>query len=254
MKENFQSRFVFDIPLFAGLFFLFVLFYGIESFTHECGHYIAARVVGHRQPVIHYKSTDTGRNALQEEFRWFGKTYKDKIARRERLPNHERYAEVCTQLEDAWEQMKAQKFTREHAIIAMAGPLETVLTGMVGLLIMLYKRKKFEQAERLKVWQWIVVFAALFWLVPAVGLFAGIAFMVVPGLSDTSSDIYRMCLHFGINNSVVYLAMGALGVMAVVATFKLVPRKQRLTLGMALIVGGTTGYFLWNIVGPVVLP
>ena len=48
--------------------------------------------------------------------------------------------------------------------ITLGGPLQTIITGTTGLILLFIFRKSFYSKEKLFLWQWIMIFITLFWL------------------------------------------------------------------------------------------
>jgi hypothetical protein len=250
-----KGSFVFDRRLFAGLFVLFLFMYMVHVLTHEGGHYLAARAFGHRHAHIHYKYTDTGRNALLEEYRTLNKQRNAAYEKNIPFPQEDRYILVLKKMDSIWHASIVKKFGNEETIIVAAGQLETMLTGTIGVSLILLYRKRFLRQEKLIAPQWIIVFVALFWLDFVGSLIARIFHLLfVYDAADTNSDVFKVSLHFGWNPTAVIFIKGMLGVVALWITFIHIPVRQRCTLIIAAFTGGLAGYFLWEYIGPMLLP
>ena len=49
-------------------------------------------------------------------------------------------------------------------MLTAAGPLQTMISGTIGLLMLLLTRSSFAGKEQLSPWQWVLIFMTLFWL------------------------------------------------------------------------------------------
>src|SRR5690606_12000069 len=56
-------------------------------------------------------------------------------------------------------------FTKsELFLITLGGPLQTIFTGTLGVLLLLYNQKKIISLKKLKIIHWVYIFLSLFWL------------------------------------------------------------------------------------------
>lgn len=140
--------------------------------------------------------------------------------------------------------------------ITLAGPLETIITGTLGLLLLFAFRRSFENATQLNLKQWGCIFLTLFWLRPLTNLFTWIAGYFITGRFLKGGDEIRMAqyLHLPEWSLLVLTALiGALVLMLVL--FKFIPSKQRLTFILAGLSGGIFGYCVWLLwLGKYIMP
>ena len=50
---------------------------------------------------------------------------------------------------------------KENFYIALGGPLQSMLTGTIGFLLVIFYRKQYTSVAKLAIWQWIQVFLSL---------------------------------------------------------------------------------------------
>ena len=237
-------EYVFDLRLFVLLTFGFITFTVIGTISHESGHYAMARHFGF-QADIHYSFTNV--HLDQKEGQFFRVTwirYKSQIKANKTFPEKERYDRIVNQ------------YKRAGIWITFGGPLQTMLTGTIGLIMMIIFRRSFLSSERLSFWLWIIVFITLFWLRQTTNFIMAIFSSIVQGSIRSFGDETYLAKYY---NSPVWLisAITALiGVtILVVVIFKFIPVKQRLTFITAGLFGGVTGYIFWLVVfGKMIMP
>lgn len=140
--------------------------------------------------------------------------------------------------------------------ISLGGPLQTMLTGSIGLLLIFLYRGRFRGAESLAVWQWLIVFIALFWLRQTANLTTWIGGYLWKGRWSERGDEIRLAKDLGMPEWTILSFTGLFGlsVLALVI-FKIISVKLRWTFILAGLFGGVTGYVLWlYVVGRIVLP
>lgn len=181
----------------------------IGTLSHECGHYIAATLMGIKAHIsygmtsfIHYS-----KNVSSNEWLW----------------------------------------------IIVAGPLQTMLTGTVGFLLLF---KFVKPTSNLSFTQWILVFLALFWLRQPANLFSGIANLLATGNYPQNGDEIKLSRHFNIPGLAISIVTAIIGIIiSTIVVFKFVPVNQRFTFILAGITGGLIGAFVWLCwLGPVIMP
>lgn len=150
-----------------------------------------------------------------------------------------------------------EKVTPLHgALITLGGPVQTILTGMVGLGLLRY-RKSAMQESGLRLLDWVAVFLALFWLREVFNLAAGLALnLFYPEVNPFGGDELGLSQALHLPDGAVPIALGILGFWAAWhVVFTVVPKPLRLTFIAAGLVGGLAGFFLWmEYLGPWFLP
>lgn len=140
----------------------------------------------------------------------------------------------------------------EKLLIDMGGPMQTMLTGTAGLLLLVLQRKRFNGRQRLLWTQWLLIFITLFWLRQSANMIMGIRSLGRLGRDDESQIAYL--LHWPLPS--IGLVTGGIGLLVLaVVTFRFIPATQRLTFMLAGLAGGIAGFWLWLIrFGPVLMP
>ena len=145
---------------------------------------------------------------------------------------------------------------RDAFLFTLGGPLQTILTGTIGFILLFLFRKSYQSAQRLSFGQWTLIFISLFWLRQTANFVAGnILYLVRVEFTGRSDEIkLSRWLHLpDYSISSVTALIGALVLAAVL--FEFIPTAQRFTFILSGIIGGTLGYFLWlEWFGKIIMP
>ncbi|MFA6571341.1 MAG: hypothetical protein WCT77_08900 [Bacteroidota bacterium] len=143
-----------------------------------------------------------------------------------------------------------------YLLILIGGPIQTMLTGTIGLILLWIFRKSFYNTERLSIVQWCFIIISLFWLRQTANLVTWIGGYFYTGHFSTRGDEIRIALYLGLpfwSLSVLTAIIGAF-ILALII-FKIIPGKQRLTFVISGFTGGITGYILWLVLlGKYIMP
>jgi len=134
----------------------------------------------------------------------------------------------------------------DRILMVLGGPIETMGTGCIGLLLLFIRRKRFYATKWLSSGQWLIIFLSLFWLRQTTNFVMWTGNYLLTGDLSTRSDEVRLAKYFHIpiwSLSVVTAMIGAY--VLYVITFKVIPAQQRLVFMLAGIVGGVLGYLIW---------
>jgi hypothetical protein len=145
---------------------------------------------------------------------------------------------------------------QDSFIIRLCGPLQTVCTGTIGFLLLLYNKKAFYSSSELNFKKWIIVFVSLFWLREVFNfLHDFIRFLTDAGFSSGNDEV-RLTEYLNINKwSITLPAAVIASLLLMIIVFKFIPAKQRLTFLISGLFGGFLGFYLWlNLLGPIVMP
>jgi hypothetical protein len=145
---------------------------------------------------------------------------------------------------------------REDFLFILGGPLQTLLTGTTGLVLLVLFRRSFFAAERLSFSQWLVVFLSLFWLRQVANLVGWLACYLKTGQFRCRADEIKLseALHLPLWFLLVVTAIiGA--IISVIVIFKFIPLRQRFTFILSGLVGGIVGFALWmGVLGEIIMP
>lgn len=230
------------MKLFLSLVSTFILFTFIGTLTHELGHFAAAKYLG-LQPTLHYQSVTLELSKNDIELDKILGLYQKEIDAKENFPAKKRYDEIM------------ETETKNDFTTKAAGPIQTILTGTIGFILLLMFRKKYFAALVLNWRQWLLVFFTLFWLREVFNLIIAIAKIIFTKEKEFYGDEYILSdylslPHFGL--PIITAVIGFL--ICSIVVFKFVPFAQRKIFIAAGFVGGVIGYFLWMYVfGPLLL-
>lgn len=141
-------------------------------------------------------------------------------------------------------------------IITLCGPLQTMITGTIGFLLLLYYKSSFSKSNALNFRQWLLIFISLFWLRELFNFVQGIGVYFLKGHFPHSSDEVRLAEALDIH-PLSFTLPAALTASVILAwiIFKYIPVKQRLTFLISGLIGGLAGMYLWlYAIGPIVMP
>ena len=234
----------FDIRLFVLLTLGFILFTIIGTVSHESGHYLVARIFGFKSS-IHYNYTSS--NLEHKEWLFYRLTwirYRDQIKAGQSFPEKERFDRIVNE------------YKKTGIWFTLGGPLQTMLTGTLGLILMIVYRKRYLATERLSLWLWLIIFLSLFWLRQTANFITGIGSGLIRGRIRSFGDESYLSWHFHLpfwSMSAITAMIGV--IILVIVIFRFIPIKQRLTFITAGIVGGVSGFIFWLVLfGKMIMP
>jgi hypothetical protein len=132
--------------------------------------------------------------------------------------------------------------------ILVGGPLETMLTGTIGLVLLFYFRKSFVNATKLSLQQWLLIFISLFWLRQTANLAAWIGHYFIGGNISYNNDEIRYSEYLQLPRLTISILSAIIGVVVLtIIIIKFVPAKHRLTFITSGLAGGISGYVVWLI-------
>ncbi|NDJ00101.1 hypothetical protein GWA97_13505 [Flavobacterium sp. LaA7.5] len=235
-------EFSFKPRLFIYLYLGFVLATITGTQTHEMGHYVAAKYFGFN-PTLHYGSVSYGESAEQAEMEAFYDNNKKKIVSKESSPEKERFTNWFTGMQ------------QKYFLITLAGPVQTIITGTLGLVLLFYRRKKIK-LEGLKFIDWVLVILAFFWARQVLNFLVSITSVLLGKKFSTRGDEPRLSMFLELPKPTIGLITATIGAIILLwITFYLIPKNKRLTFICSGIVGCALGFWLWLVkLGPVILP
>ena len=233
----------FDIKLFALLFLAFVISTILGTISHEYGHYAVAKYLGYSS-TISYGYTNWNDKATDQFMDSTYSNYSKEIELQLEFPRKKEFDLV------------AKKQIHNGFWIILGGPFQTMLTGTLGFLFVLYHRKKIRNENALSISQWVIVFLCLFWLRQIANLVTWVAGYFFKGKFSLGGDEIGLAIHAGLPMGAILsiTACIALGILVFII-FKILPFNIRLTFILAGFSGGIFGYFFWLFwIGPILLP
>ena len=183
---------------------LFILFTIIGTITHELGHYTAGKSLGldcHINYAACFCLTEE-QIKISEEARSLLETY----GSRDSIPE-EIYKDYISR-------RKAVKETKS-IWVAIGGPLQTIITGTLGLIILLFRNRKFKGTV-FNNFDWLFVFLSLFWLREPFNLILSITKRITYGSgSFFGGDEYNISRRLGLWEGSLSTILGLIGLMIV---------------------------------------
>lgn len=220
-----------------------MLFTVIGTVSHELGHIAVARYFGYKT-TLHFGSMHYEESVLYSRItEIYSKNYSA--------------LESGTPFGHEKEYRAGMRIISEQALlITMGGPVQTLLTGIAGLLILIGIRT-YRRKEDFRWFDWLAVFSSLFWLREVFNVVMSVSKeMVSPNGSYFGGDEKKISGMLGLWTGTMPLLLGLIGLaVSLYVVFKVVPRRLQLTFIASGLVGGTCGFILWMyVVGPMVLP
>jgi hypothetical protein len=245
-----------DIKHLIFLSLAFVLFTIIGTVSHEYGHIIVAKSLGY-ETTLHYGSMNSYPKGYSND--------KDVIA-------FKKLTKDCVDVKyDSWPKElkdKAQEYknilekrywnekSNNDLFITIGGTLQTTLTGTIGLLILIWRRKIICK-KGMRTLDWLVVFLSLFWLREVFNLVTSIGGeLISPNGTWFGGDELYISRDLNLWSGTIPIILATIGtVIAIYVVFKIIPKKIRLTFILSGFVGAIMGFILWmHIIGPKILP
>lgn len=221
----------------------FVIFTAIGAVSHEYGHILVAKSFGY-DTFLHYGSMNYHFGELKDKLDDIYIDYQTDI---EHGNDFEKKAEY---------QHGLKKLASNGFWIAIGGPLQTILTGTIGLLFLIYRKKKIK-LYGLKFIDWLAIFLTLFWLREVSNLVLSIIDeMITPIGSWFGGDEKDISIYLNLWEGTFSVVLGLIGLfITLFVIFKVIPKRLRITFIIGGIFGGLIGFYLWMfIIGPVILP
>ncbi len=225
--------FIFDRKLFSWLTISFVIATVVGTISHEGGHYAVAKYYGYDAHINYMATwwTDTDEDKFLQSIY---EKYPKELASGEKFPEFEKFNHI-------------RAVHRRHSLwIILGGPLETMLTGTLGVICIFLLRKTFGNTSKLSFGQWFLVFVSLFWLRQTANATVWLGQYLLTGkLSGGGDEIYLAYRsHLPDWVPITVTALIGVAVLAVII-FKFIPLKQRVTFIASGLTGGIAGYLLW---------
>jgi hypothetical protein len=132
--------------------------------------------------------------------------------------------------------------------VLLGGPLQTMLTGTLGLVLLFLFRKSFQSANNLSFGQWTIIFVSLFWLRQPANFFAWVSKYIFKENFSSGCDEILLARYLQLPEWLILTLTAAIGVIVLAAViFKFIPLKYRLTFILSGFTGGIIGYVVWLI-------
>ena len=229
--------------LFILLSLTFIAFTIIGTQTHELGHYAAAKYLG-MKPTLHYQSVEFGEGENEVEINKILKQYQKEIYEKKDFPLKERYLFI------------EKKYNQNDFYSRLWGPLQTMLTGSIGFILLIIYREKYFYTTTLNWKLWLMIFISLFWLREVFNTTAAIILFLFSGRKEFFGDEFILSADLSLPAFAIPIITAIVGlIVCSIVVFKFVPASQRKTFIATGLVGGIVGFVFWMyILGPILLP
>ena len=140
--------------------------------------------------------------------------------------------------------------------ITLGGPIQTMLTGTIGFLLLLNQRRKFIETKNIKLYQWVCIFLSLFWLRQFANLVTWTIGYFINGKFSSNGDEVGLALSLKVPKGTIAISTALIGLAVLTfVIFKIIPIDKRITFISAGLFGGIFGYLFWLVwVGPILMP
>jgi hypothetical protein len=130
--------------------------------------------------------------------------------------------------------------------ITLGGPLQTMLTGTIGFILLFVFRKSFEQTNRLSFGQWTLIFITLFWLRQIANFVVLLTYYIFSGKLSARGDEIKMSRYLQVPDWTIIAITALIGAGILgITIFEFVPKIHRLTFILSGLIGGVAGYMIW---------
>ena len=229
-----------------------MLFTVIGTLSHELGHITMAELLGNDAKLFYGSMTSAPEGYWEDEdVIAFQKFFEDNREKLEANPTERK------KLLEPYFKPIEEKYPRNPSrsiLITIGGPLQTILTSIIGLF-MLYFRKSKHKSE-FKVLDWLGVFLALFILREVFNGVQGLLVEVFGKVEFYAGDEFGISKYLGWNIWALPSIMMIIGTaVSLYVIFKVIPIRYRLSFILAGLVGGLSGFAIWfGYLGPILLP
>jgi hypothetical protein len=225
--------------LFALLCLSFVIVTIAGTLSHEMGHIAVARYFGYETRLFYASSGQyTPRYKAVDKYY---KKYKNLIISGTPSPEKASYFRQYNTLK------------KEDNAINLGGPLQTIITGTVGVIALCIRRRKISK-KGMRFTDWFFLMLAFFWSRQLFNFLIKL-YSVLKG-HRSHSDESKIDSYYN-------LPVGTVSsISALVATvllswlvFFVLPKQERITFLASGICGSILGWFIWmHWLGPILLP
>ena len=222
----------------------FVCFTVIGTLSHELGHFAVAKYLGMENIELHYGSVSFDNPKIDSQRALYTK-YEIQIRENKDFPEKALYEKLNSDIK------------YNSLMVRLGGPFQTMLTGTIGLIVLILFGERFKINGNLKLIGWMWIYLSLFWLRQTANFFhAFIIFIINRFKWRHRSDemVLAHNLHLPIYS--ISFITGLIGILILLwITFFYLPRNVVRTFILGGFAGGITGYLIWFVwLGKYILP
>ena len=221
----------------------FILSTIIGTVSHEYGHYTVAKSLGYSSTVS-YGYTNWDDNNTRPFIDSTYSKYSNEINLNIDYPRKSEFDQI------------QQKLIKDDFWITLGGPIQTMLTGTLGLILLLNQRAKILRTQRINLYQWFCIFLSLFWLRQFTNLVTWVIGYFIKGKFSLNGDEIGLALSLGLPKETLAVCTAIIGLLILIfVVLKIIPVDKRITFISAGLFGGIFGYLFWlYCIGPIVMP
>ncbi|WP_395053442.1 hypothetical protein [Flavobacterium sp.] len=226
--------------LYFILFFIFFTIVG--TISHEYGHILVAKYYGF-ETQLHYGSMNYKNKDEDKQIEIYNRN-------KEAIKESGNYSE-----KEIYENLSSN-IALKDLYVFIGGPFQTILTGTLGFIILLYRRNKIKKFG-FKNLDWFFVFLTLFWLREVFNLVMSVFRAIVNNSNKYfSGDEKNIALLLEIHKGSIAIPLAIIGlIVSIYVIFKIIPKTERLHFITSGFLGGIAGFIIWmNVLGPKILP
>ncbi|MGX1023375.1 hypothetical protein [Psychroflexus sp. MBR-150] len=245
-----------DIKYLLILTTVFILFTVIGTISHEYGHIAVAKILGYETKLHHASMNYYPKGYLDDPDFKALKSIKENYINTEYEDLPKEVKEKVKKYSQRLQKRYVNEISNSSLYISIDGPMQTIFTGIIGLIVLILRRKSI-LLNGFKILDWIAVFLGLFWLREIFNLVTSIGEEIIsPNGNWFGGDEYYISKELHLWSGTIPIILGLLGlIVSVYIVFIIVPKKLRLTFILSGLLGGITGYILWiNTIGMKILP
>lgn len=234
MKSKLSSLLILSIT--------FVVFTVVGTISHEYGHIIVAKYLRY-ETELHYGSMNYD-NKLQDQINEIYFRNETSILNKKPFPEKELFEKLI------------RKSFYDMLAVRIGGPVQTILTGTIGFILLLLRRKKILE-NGMKILDWLYVFLSLFWLREVCNLTMSVSSALLNGKKNYfGGDERIIATVLEIPQGSIAIPLAIIGLcIALFVIFRIIPKEQRILFITSGFLGGISGFVLWlRILGPIVMP
>src|SRR5690606_994897 len=150
-----------DIKSLLILTIVFILFTAIGTISHEYGHIAVAKMFGY-ETKLHYGSMNYYPKGYLEDkdLKALKSLTKDYVN-----IDYDSWPKEIKEKTKEYNNILQKRYWNENSnkglLVTIGGPIQTMITGTIGLIILLIRRKTIYR-NGLKILDWLAIFLALF--------------------------------------------------------------------------------------------
>lgn len=235
------------------IFLVFIAFTIIGTLSHEYGHILVAKSLGYNTHLSYssmsYKEKGYYEDAEVKEIFSIVDLYHHEINNNLPFKEKKRFNTLKHSLEK-----KYQPNFKHIFWIALGGPLQTILTSLIGLCILFYR--KTSTKHKLKFLDWLAILLACFISREVYNTFGALVSKFINKERFFTGDEFEISRYLELNQWVIPIITALIGACVMYyILFNVVPKAYRFSFIVSGFFGGISGFVFWNnFLGPIVLP